>query len=340
MCAVPWQEREKLPMYAQEPFQKQITRVQAVNSKLLEDIAMTRFLLGATGNLGTNDLIYEPNDRAQSHSKNYGHVRTFGSQVGRLELNRVGTRAAANGIFPSNWYPSKAPNDSMTRPCSASSGIKFEKQITRRQDVNGKLLENLAMTRFLFGAGIQTGPEHYDGAYDTMMNPGSQSHLKKIGQGQHHFRKQCGRLPLNRVGTRAAANGIYPSHWEPGAGYTATFVNTGKKQMGFDRQVGRVELHLSGMRGAPARADLAADFNPSGGGGERPQSAMAQLRAAEKNDGFGKKKSRSRSAAPMNVRPEKQIIYPASMKRNIQTANFGKQLTREQWTSQVIRGAG
>ena len=319
-------------MYAQEPFQKQITRVQAVNSKLLEDIAMTRFLLGATGNLGTNDLIYEPNDRAQSHSKNYGHVRTFGSQVGRLELNRVGTRAAANGIFPSHWYPSKAPNDSMTRPCSASSGIKFEKQITRRQDVNGKLLENLAMTRFLFGAGIQQGPEHYDGAYDTMMNPGSQSHLKKIGQGQHHFRKQCGRIPLNRQGTRAAADGIYPSHWEPGAGYTASFVNTGKKQMGFDRQVGRVELHLSGMRGAPARADMAADFNP--GGGERPQSAMAQLRAAEKSDGFGKKLRVTRSAAP--VRKEKNML-PASMNKKVPTGCFAKQLTREQWTSQTIR---
>jgi len=289
---------------------------------------------------GTNDLIYEPNDQAQSHSKNYGHVRTFSSQVGRLELNRVGTRAAANGIFPSNWYPSKAPNDSMTRPGSASSGIKFEKQITRRQDVNGKLLENLAMTRFLFGAGISAGPEVYDGAYDTMMKPGCSSHLKKIGQGQHHFRRQVGRIPLNRQGTRAAADGIYPSHWEPGAGYTASFVNTGKKQMGFDRQVGRVELHLSGMRGAPARADLAADFNPSGSGGaERPQSAMAQLRAAEKNDGFGKKKGRARTAAPM-ARPEKQLIYPASMKKNVPTANMSKQLTRDQWTSQVIRGAG
>ena len=333
-------------MYAREPFQKQITRTQAINSKLLEDLAMTRFLLGANSsdsgvNRGTNDLVYEPNEKAQSHSKNFGHVRLFGSQVGRLELNRVGTRAAADGVFPSNWYPSKAPNDSMTRPGSASCGIKFEKQITRRQDVNGKLLENLAMTRFLFGAGMQQGPEHYDGAYDTMMKPGPQSHLKKIGLGQQHFRKQTGRLPLNRVGTRAAANGVFPSHWEPGAGWTPTFVNTGKKQLGFDRQVGRVELHLSGMRGAPARADLAADFNPSGGGGaERPQSAMAQLRAAEKNDGFGgKKKGRSRSAASLNVRPEKQIIYPASMKKNIQVANFNKQLTREQWTKQVIRGA-
>ena len=37
--------------------------------------------------------------------------------------------------------------------------------------------------------------------------------------------------------------------------------------------------------------------------------------------------------------PEKQIIYPASMKKNIQVANFNKQLTREQWTKQVIRGA-
>ena len=63
-----------------------------------------------------------------------------------------GTRAAADGTFPSNWYPTKPPKDDMTRPASASSGIKFEKQITRKQDVNGKLLEDIPMTRFLFGA--------------------------------------------------------------------------------------------------------------------------------------------------------------------------------------------
>lgn len=293
---------------------------------------MTRFLIGAGG---TSDLIYEPNDQAQSHAKDYGHVRTFGSQVGRLDLKRTGTRAAADGVYPSHWYPSKPPKDEMTRPGSASSGIKFEKQITRRQDVNGKLLENLAMTRFLFGAGMTGGPEYYDGAYDTMMQPGCSSHLKKIGVGQHHFRRQVGRIPLSRQGTRAAADGIFPSHWEPGAGYTVNFVQNGKGGTGFDRQSGRVELHLSGMRGAPARADLAADFNPSGpGGAERPQSAMAQLRAASA-DGFGKTKSRGNRSAPA-VRKEKNML-PASMNKNLQVANFQKQLTREQWTRQSIR---
>ena len=56
---------------------------------------------------------------------------------------------------------------------SAPSRIHFEKQITRRQDVNGKLLEDIQMTRFLFGANMVQGPEFYDKAYDTMLEPGT-----------------------------------------------------------------------------------------------------------------------------------------------------------------------
>ena len=78
-------EREKLPAYAREPFQKQITRKQAVNGKLLEDIQMNRML---TGNNMSNasDIMYDPNFEACSNARDLGHVRTFGSQVGRLQL--------------------------------------------------------------------------------------------------------------------------------------------------------------------------------------------------------------------------------------------------------------
>ena len=322
-------EREKLPMYAQEPFQKQINRKQAVLGKLLEDLSMTRMLIGVEG---TNDLIYHPNETVQSHSKALGHVRTFTSQVGRLDMHRSGTRAAADGTYPSHWFPHAPPKDGITKPAGKSCGIKFEKQITRKQDVNGKLLEDIPMTRFLFGANMVGGPEYYDKAYDSMMNPLPTSDKKKIGTGQHVMRKQAGRLPLNRVGTRAAADGILPSHWEPGTGYSPHMYNGGGA-MGFDRQLGRVDLHLSGMRGAPAKPSLAADF-ANGGGSERPQSAMASLRAAS-SDGFGKSSRSTRSAAPTQ-RPQSAML-PASMNKNVPVANFNKQLTREQWSSRPIR---
>lgn len=327
-------DRDKLPAYAREPFQKQITRKEAVVGKLLEDVQMNRMLRGTHAS-GAADIMYDPNFESQSSSRNLGAVRQFGSQVGRLEPHRTGTRAAADGTFPSHWYPTGAPNDSLSRPASASSGIKFEKQITRKQDVNGKLLEDIPMTRFLFGANMQSGPETYENAFDSMMKPLPTSDKKRIGQGQHSFRKQAGRIPLNRQGTRAAADGIYPSHWEPGAGYTASFVNKGRAQGAFNKQTGRIDLHLTGMRGAPAKPTLAADFSGAGGASSRPQSAMAMLRGSQTSEEFGRKGHRS-NAASVPSRPQSAML-PASMNKHTQVANFNKQLTRDQWSSRPIR---
>ena len=77
------------------------------------------------------------------------------------------------------------------------------------------------MTRFLFGV-TGNGPEYYEKAYDSMTKPLHTSNRPRVGHGQHRFRQQSGRVPLARSGTRAAANGIFPSHWEPGMGYSET----------------------------------------------------------------------------------------------------------------------
>ena len=314
-------KKEGIPAYLQQPFMKQITRNQAIMGKLLEDNTMVRVLRGAS----SNDVVYEPQLNAQSHTRDLGQVRRFGEMVGRLPLNRVGTRAAADGTFPSHWRPTAAPNDQMTRPASASSGVAFQRQITRKQDVNGKLLENIAMTRFLFG-GIGNGPEYYDRAYDSLMMPLQVSHRPKVGTGQHKFMKQTGRLPLNRVGTRAAADGTFPSHWEPGMGYSETMENQGKSVSNFGKQTGRIDLHLSGMRGAPPKASLAADYQGPG----RPQSAMAALRGGG-GDGAGHSRRRA-GPAGADARP-----IPENPKKHVQVHAFTKQLTREQWTSLPIR---
>ena len=166
-----------VPAYMQPPFAKQITRTQAINGKLLEDNTMVRVLRGAS----SNDVIYDPKFAAQSHSRDLGAVRRFGDIIGRVSEGKVGTRAAAQGSFPSNWRPTAPPNDTMTRPASASSGVAVQRQITRKQDVNGKRLENIAMTRFLFGS---------------------------AGNGQQVFSKQVGRMvrqpSLSRRGITAA----------------------------------------------------------------------------------------------------------------------------------------
>jgi hypothetical protein len=312
-------EAKGVPAYLKPPMAKQINRTQAINGKLLEDNTMVRVLRGAS----SNDIVYHPNYDSQSHSRNLGAVRRFGDMIGRVPENKVGTRTAAQGSFPSHWRPTAPPKDAITRPASASSGVAFQRQITRKQDVNGKLLENIAMTRFLFGSN-GSGPEYYDRAYDSMMAPLGVSHRKKIGSGQHIFRKQVGRIPLTRQGTRSAADGTYPSHWEPGMGYSET-IPKATKVADFRRSAGRVELHLSGMRGAPPKASLAADYV----GSDRPQSAMAMLRGGD----AGMPKRRAASADPGRPIPE-------GPKKHIECHSFAKQLTRDQWTNRPIRIAG
>jgi len=311
----------KKPLYAQSPFQKQINRRQAVVGKLLEDNIMCRVLRGAS----SNDVTYDPKYEAQSHYQELGHVRKFGDIVGRIEISKSGARSAASGSFPSNWRPTAPPKDEITRPSSASSGVAFQRQITRKQDVNGKLLENLAMTRFLFGA-EGNGPEYYEKAYDSMHHPLNVSHRPRVGSGQHRFTRQTGRLPLNRVGTRAAANGVFPSHWEPGMGYSES-IPKATNVSDFARQPGRVDLHLSGMRGAPPKASLAADY----AGPARPQSAMQMLREGDQ------------AAKPKKPRPataDARRPIPEGPKKHIEVHSFSKQLTREQWASRPLRISG
>ena len=171
---MPGARKEGRQLYEKEPFEKQITRSQAVTGKLREDVQMVRVLLSEQG-YGLIDKMYDPNLECQSHMRELGKSREFGRQAGRIPLDRLGTRASAEGVTSDNWYPVAPENveryEKVAKKSAPSSGIHFEKQITRRQDVNGKLLEDIQMTRFLFGANMVQGPEFYDKAYDTMLEP-------------------------------------------------------------------------------------------------------------------------------------------------------------------------
>ena len=145
-----------------------------------------------------------------------------------------------------------------------------------------------------------------------------------VGRGQHVWAKGLGRLPLNRTGTRSAADGTFPSHWEPGMGYQET-IPKARQVADFSKQGGRIELHLSGMRGAPPKASLAADYV----GPSRPQSAMAVLRGGTGDVPGGPPKRR---APPADTRP-----IAEGPKKHVQSHSFSKQMTREQWTSRPLR---
>jgi hypothetical protein len=120
--------KQEKPLYTQEPFSKQLNRTKAVQGKLLEDIQMNRMLRGTHAS-GAADIIYDPNFESQSSSRDLGAVRTFGSQVGRLDMHRAGTRAAADGTFPNHWFPTKPPNDEFTRPARAAGGQRRRRRL-------------------------------------------------------------------------------------------------------------------------------------------------------------------------------------------------------------------
>jgi len=309
------------PLRQRQPFDKQTTRSSAVHGKLLDDLQMTRVLLGQNM---LNDVAYQVNEKALSSYKNLGGCRDFSQQRGRVPMSKQGTRIAAEGTYESHWSAKAPPNIDLTRTGRPSTGIPFSKQITRLQDINGKLLEDIAMTRVLFAAGSNPGPEYYQRSMDSMDTPIYTSSRKRVGIGTRSFGSMIGRVPMHKSGSRASAAGSAPSNWEPGAGYSPV-MHRGSGSLSFEKQAGRVPLHLSGLRGAPPNPDF-SNFS----GARRPQTAMALIRAEVAAGGAAPKKK------PVQVihRPPHAGNLP---KRHVPTSNFDKSLSREQWTSQVMR---
>jgi hypothetical protein len=307
-------QHEGPPLRHRQPFDKQTTRSTAVHGKLLEDLQMTRVLLGQNM---LNDVAYVVNDKALSSYKDFGWCREFGQQRGRVPMHKQGTRSAAEGTYESHWVAKAPPNINLTRPGRPSTGVPFSKQITRLQDVNGKLLEDIAMTRTLFAAGA-SGPEYYARAHDSMEHPVYTSARQRVGIGTRSFGSMPGRVPMHKSGSRAM--GEAPSNWEPGAGFTHVMHRCGSAPE-FDKQSGRVSLHLSGMRGAPPNPDISR-------GATRPHTAMAFIRGQD--PAAAKKQS---PAHVVHLAPHAGNLP----KRHVAVANFDKGLSRDQWTTQVMR---
>lgn len=104
-----------------------------------------------------------------------------------------------------DWYDGAA--DSMLKPLitsrrPASTGVKFEKQITRKQAVCGKLLTDVAMTRMLLGADWSQGGDSLASEPDSFLNPPPTR--KRPNVGQHRFNRQIGRVAYHVAGMRGA----------------------------------------------------------------------------------------------------------------------------------------
>mmetsp|Transcript_2513 Transcript_2513/g.5301 ORF Transcript_2513/g.5301 Transcript_2513/m.5301 type:complete len:322 (-) Transcript_2513:100-1065(-) len=313
----PGKAGKAVPAWAKQPFEKQLWRDKAVQGKLLEDAQMTRVLTGKGGNAVLDqDATWVPDQSKLSHFRDHGVVADFGQQLGRIDLARLGSRSTADGARESHWRPEKPASIALTKPRVPSSGVQFAKQTTREQGVTGKLLEDMAMTRFLVGTGGANGHEYYDGAHDSLETPSRASHRARNGVGNHSFGSQTGRLSLARSGQRSAVEGSRPSYWEPGLGYSHE--KRHGKVRSWDKQIGRVDLNVTGMRGAPAKV------NPNLGSESAPRRPATVGSASS----FG-------GRAPMHIaHKHHRGIMPVT---HVMTTSMDKQLSREAWASKPIR---
>ena len=104
-------------------------------------------------------------------------------------------------------------------------------------------------------------------------------------------------------------------------GYTECMANRGQASS-FDRMIGRVDLCVSGMRGAPSKVahqDVAAPR-------ARPMSAAAALQGGAE-----------RHAAPSRAQLSRPLTRGVLPVRHVQVPAMDKQLSRDAWTSLPIR---
>ncbi|KAG8469804.1 hypothetical protein KFE25_006259 [Diacronema lutheri] len=143
---------------------RQLPRAKATTGYLLLNDSMRKLALGprADGPEAYEGLVRDtmltPSITRPSLTRS--HI-DFSRTVGRGG-RRSGARLAAMSTGEGHWRPTKVPSIALTRPRSNSSGVGWEKQITRQQAVTGKLLEDQAINKFLNGAGAQGGADFYD----------------------------------------------------------------------------------------------------------------------------------------------------------------------------------
>ena len=81
---------------------------------------------------------------------------------------------------------------------------------------------------------------------------------------------------------------------------------------------------MSGMRGAPPKASLGADYM---GPPPRPQSAMSILRGDVEAGSMKRRPSTADNSRPI----------PERLKNRVEVHAFDKQMTRERWASRPMR---
>lgn len=116
--------------------------------------------------------------------------------------------------------------------------------------MHGKLLEDLGMVRVLLGLNMLN-----DVNYDP--NEKALSSYKNLGT-VHEFGHQRGRVPMDKEGTRAAAESAHESHWQPLAppNFEATRPKLRSSGPAFGQQITR----LQGVTGAKVQDGTGPEY--------------------------------------------------------------------------------
>jgi len=210
-----------------------------------------------------------------------------------------------------DWYDGAA--DSMhkphiTRPSSSNVGVPFGKQLSRKEAVVGKLLNDVAMTRMLTGTDWSQGGDHLaaEAEIDTFLKPPPTR--KRAFLGQHHFNKQIGRVEYHVAGLRGA-----PA--KPNLGEKVTHHRS---------------IRMQAQEDARAKRAMSAPPNR--------HSVEASRSAAKAGSSLGRPTSAVKAVGDNAVNPFATITdIPQRPKAHVRVPTFEKQMPRERWTQQPMR---
>lgn len=284
-------------------------------------------------------------------------IRESGSASAAMRVSKG--KASGRPGYQAPWAPS---DQYLSKKVHVGPG--FEQQTTRRQAVYGKLRSDVPMTKMLLATDWgQGGRDWYDGAADSMHKPlitRPRPGTVGVPFGKQLDRKEAvvGKLLSDVAMTRM----LLGANWSQGgenlvADYnTDTFLKpppTRKRaflgQHSFSKQIGRVDYHAAGLRGAPAKPGL----GERGGAKTAKMQAQMDARAAsaprDRQGGGGGTHGATRPSSAGKLKPGQhgRPAEPFSMtnipqrpKPHVQVPDLKKQMPRDRWTQLPMRHVG
>ncbi|KAG8469760.1 hypothetical protein KFE25_006215 [Diacronema lutheri] len=282
-------------------------------------------------------------------------------------LGKSGSAAAAIRVSSKSkdkFAPTWAPSDQyLNKPVHV--GPAFEKQTTRTKAVYGKLLSDVPMTKMLLATDWgQGGRDWYDGAADSMHRPlitrprtgAVLQFSKQLTRKEAVVGKLLSDVAMTRMllgtswsqgGDDISAEADLDTFLKPPP--TRKRANLG--QHSFNKQIGRVDYHQAGLRGAPAKPGLGERGAPRTAKMHAHADARASRAAsapAIRDTAHGAAPSGSTGAAAARPTSAKGTSgkldpfasltdIPQRARPHVLVPDMSRQMPRDRWVQQPMR---